>query len=338
MAKVSGIAAAAIRASRRGILGAALAAPWLVSVSARAQGRGWPARPVSVVVPFAAGGSNDVIARIVAPKLQAVFGQPFVVENRGGAGGSIGTAFAARAQPDGQTLLLSSVSNHVMNPLVVPGLGFDPREAFSGISLVEDIPLALSVPANFPARSVSELVALLKREPNKHSYGSSGVGGSQHLAGALFGLRAGVDIVHIPYRGGGPALSDLMAGQISMGFLNLPTAFPQAQAGTIRILAVAGDHRSRIRPEIPTVGKSGVPGYAVKSWTGLFAPRGTPEDIVSRVSATLREALGDPAMRDKLGEQGIEPQTCTPGELDRFVRDEFATWEPVIRAANISAG
>ena len=326
--------------TRRGLLAATLALPWIGTRPATAQPRtpGWPNRPVAVVVPFAAGGSNDVIARIVAPRLQAAFGQPFVVDNRGGAGGSIGTAFAARAAPDGHTLLLTSVSSHVMNPLVVPGLGLDPREAFAGVSLVEDVPLALSVPAASPARDLAGLVALLKREPGKHSYGSSGVGGSQHLAGALFGLRAGVDIVHVPYRGGGPALNDLVSGQLSMGFLNLPTAFPQAQAGTIRILAVAGERRSRLRPEIPTVAEAGVPGYAVRSWTALFAPRGTPEDVLSRLSAALREALGEPAMRERLAEQGIEPQTSTPAELDRFVRDEFATWEPVIRAANITAG
>jgi tripartite-type tricarboxylate transporter receptor subunit TctC len=324
--------------TRRGLLaasGAVLAMPAL-AIPALAQ-RGWPERPVTLLVPYAAGGSNDVVARLLAPKLQAALGQSFVVENRTGAGGAIGMGAVARAPADGSIFLVSSASNHVMNPIVAPAQSPDPREAFAGISMMVDVPLALTVTNKLGVTDVPGLLALLKREPGKHSFGSSGVGGSQHLAGELFAMRAGVDIVHVPYRGGGPALSDLMAGQVSLAFLNLPTALPQADAGTVKILAVAGEKRSALKPEIPTVAESGVPGFAVRSWTALFAPRGTPREIVTRFNGVMREVLTDPATKARLAELGTEAEPSSPEELDRFVLAELALWTPVIRAAKVTA-
>ncbi|MFC0385208.1 Bug family tripartite tricarboxylate transporter substrate binding protein [Muricoccus vinaceus] len=317
---------------RRGLLaasGAILAAPALA--------QRWPERPVTLVVPYAAGGSTDVVARLLSPKLQAMLGGSFVVENRTGAGGSIGTAAVARAPADGTVFLVSSASNHVMYPIVAPGSMPDPRQAFAGVSMLADVPLALTVARRLGASDLAGLLALLKREPGKHSFASSGVGGSQHLAGELFAMRAGVDIVHVPYRGGGPALNDLVAGQVSLAFLNLPTALPQGEAGTVKILAVAGEKRSALKPDIPTVTELGVQDFAVRSWTALFAPRATPPEIVARFSAALREILGDPAVKARLAELGTEAEGSAPAELDGFVRDEFTLWEPVIRAAKVSA-
>jgi len=303
---------------------------------ARAQSN-WPERAVTLVVPYAAGGSNDVVARLLAPGLQARFGQSFVVENRAGAGGAIGTAAVARSAPDGSTLLVSSASNHVMNPLVVPDHSYDVRTAFDGVSMLVEVPLALTVANRLGVKDVPGLLALLRREPGKHSFASSGVGGSQHLAGELFRMKADVDIVHVPYRGGGPALNDLVAGQVSLAFLNLPTALPQDEAGRVKILAVAGEKRSALKPEIPTVAESGVPGFAVRSWTALFTPHGTPPAVVERLNAAVREMMAEPAMQARLKELGVEPDTSEPAALDRFVREEFDRWEPVIKAAHVTA-
>ena len=322
--------------TRRGLLaasGAGLAMPALVPPALAA----WPERPVTLVVPYAAGGSTDLVGRLLAPRLQAILGQSFVVENRAGAGGAIGTAAVARGAADGGVFLVSSASNHVMYPIVAPGSMPDPRTAFAGVSQLADVPLALTVANRLGVSDLAGLLALLKREPGRHSFGSSGVGGSQHLAGELFAMRAGVDIVHVPYRGGGPALNDLVAGQVSMAFLNLPTALPQAEAGKVKILAVAGERRSALKPDIPTVTELGVQGFAVRSWTALFAPRATPAGIVERMSAAVREALSDPAMVARFAELGAEADVSQPAELDRFVREEFVLWEPVIRAAKVTA-
>ncbi|MCR0984816.1 Bug family tripartite tricarboxylate transporter substrate binding protein [Roseomonas populi] len=319
--------------TRRGLMAgsaAALARPALAQ-------RGWPDRPVTLLVPYAAGGSNDVVARLLAPRLQAVLGQSFVVENRTGAGGSIGMAAVARGASDGTLFLVSSASNHVMYPIVAPGTVQDPREAFSGVSMLVDVPLALTVANRLGVSDLQGLLALLKREPGKHSFASSGVGGSQHLAGELFKMKAGVDIDHVPYRGGGPALNDLVAGQVSMAFLNLPTALPQGEAGTVKILAVAGEKRSALKPDIPTVAESGVPGFGVRSWTAAFAPRATAPEIVARFNAALREILGDATVKARLAELGTEAEPSTPEELDRFVRAEFDLWTPVIKAAKVTA-
>lgn len=317
--------------TRRGLLaasGAVLAMPALAA---------WPERTVSLIVPYTAGGSTDVVARLLAPRLQSLLNQSFVVDNRTGAGGAIGTAAVARGPADGTVFLVSSASNHVMYPIVAPGSMPDPRQAFAGVSQLADIPLALTVANRLGVSDLAGLLALLKREPGKHSFASSGVGGSQHLAGELFAMRAGVDIVHVPYRGGGPALNDLVAGQVSLAFLNLPTALPQAEAGKVKILAVAGEKRSALKPDIPTVTELGVRGFAVRSWTALFAPRATPPDIVARLSGAVRQALEEPAMKARFAELGAEAEVSTPAELDSFVREEFVLWEPVIRAAKVTA-
>ena len=315
----------------------ALAAPALVFGTRAMAQPAWPARPVTLLVPFAAGGSNDVVGRMVAPHLDRKFGQPFVADNRPGGGGALGMGMVARARPDGYTILVSSASNHVFHPLIArePNAR-DAREAFAGISLLTDVPNVVAVHPSVPVSTVPELIAWVRAQRNGVGYGSSGVGTSNHLAGELFRLRTGLDMTHVPYRGGGPGLTDLVAGTIKLGFMNLPTILPAAQDGRVKIIAVCTAERVSIKPDIPTVQEQGVRDYAVRSWTGFFAPAGTPPAILQAMSEATREALAIPAVRQRLSDIGSEPIPSTPEETDRFVRDEYARWEPVVRAANIS--
>lgn len=308
-----------------------LAAPGL----ARAQDA-WPGRPVTLLVPFAAGGSNDVVARLLAPALEQKFGHPFVVENRPGGGGSLGMGMVARARPDGLTLLISSASNHVFHPLVSGDLGYDPREALPAVSMLVDVPNVIAVHPGFGVNNVQELIAKVRATRGGASFASSGVGTSNHLAGELFRLRTGLDLTHVPYRGGGPAINDLIAGTVPIGFMNLPTVAPPASDGRVKIIAVCTADRVSIRRDLPTVMEQGVPDYAVRSWTGLFAPRGTPQPVIDRLSAAVREALASQAIGGRLVAIGSEPLWMSPSDTDAFVRQEYERWGPVVRAAGIS--
>lgn len=302
---------------------------------ARAQDS-WPTRPVTLLVPFAAGGSNDVVARLVAPALEQKFGQPFVIDNRPGGGGSLGMGMVVRARPDGQTLLISSASNHVFHPLVAGELGYDVREALLGVAMLTDVPTVLAANPRLGVSSVQELIAKVRATPGGLSFGSSGVGTSNHLAGELFRMRTGLDLTHVPYRGGGPALTDLVSGTIPIAFMNLPTVAPAAGDGRARILAVCTAERVSIRPDLPTVMEQGVADFAVRSWTGLFAPRGTPAGIVARLGTAVREALASPSVNGRLTAIGSEPIIMSPSETDAFVRQEYTRWAPVVRAAGIT--
>lgn len=313
-------------------LGAALGTPAV----ARAQDN-WPNRPVTLLVPFAAGGSNDVVARLVAPALEQKFGQPFVIDNRPGGGGSLGMGMVARARPDGQTLLISSASNHVFHPLVSGDLGYDAREALVGVSMLTDVPNVIAANPAVGVSTVPELIAKIRATPGGFSFGSSGVGTSNHLAGELFRMRTGLDMTHVPYRGGGPALTDLVAGTIPIAFMNLPTVAPPASDGRLKILGVCTAERVSVRPDLPTVMEQGVPEFAVRSWTGLFAPRGTPPTIVTRLGDAVREALASAAISARLVAIASEPMIMTPQETDAFVRQEYDRWGPVVRAAGITA-
>ena len=322
---------------RRAVLGAATVLPaWATARPAAAQGE-WPDRPVLMIVPYAPGGSNDVVARLLVPGLQAAFGRSFVVENRAGGGGAVGMGQVARARPDGYTLLVSSASNHVFNHLVVPDQGYDPRTALSAICMMVDVPNALAVHPALGVTDVAGLLAKLRATPGGLSFASTGVGSSNHLAGELLRLRAGVELNHVPYRGGGPALSDLIAGTVPMAFLNLPTVLPAHEAGQVRILGIGGKARLASRPDLPTIAEGGVPGYEVQSWTGLFAPGGTPRPIIERVSAELRGLLAAPTMRGRLRDLGSEDIWAGPGETDAFVRAEFERWAPIVRQSGATA-
>ena len=315
-----------------------LTAPALLALPALAPAwaqEAWPTRPVNMIVPWAPGGSNDVVARLFSPQLEARLGQPFLVENRPGGGGSIGMGAAMRARPDGHTLLVSSASNHVFHPLISGEMGYDVREVFAGMAMWVDVPNVIAVHPSLPVHTVQELIAYFRDRRGGMSFGSSGVGSSNHLAGELFRLRTGLDMTHVPYRGGGPVLSDLIAGTIHVGFMNLPTVIPPAEAGRIRIIAVCTAERVSLRPDIPTVTESGVPDYAVRSWQGIFAPRGTPAHVIQRMSQASREVLESPQIRTRLTDLGSESIWMDAATTDRFVREEFARWAPIIRAAGV---
>ena len=311
---------------------ATLAAPRL----ARAQDN-WPSRPILFTVPWAPGGSNDVVARLLAPGLSERLGHQVVVENRAGAGGAIGMTAVARARPDGYQFLVSSASNHVFHALVSPDLGYDPREALAGVSMLVDVPNALAVNPSLGVNSVQELIAKIRATRGGMSFGSSGAASSNHLAGELFRMMTNTELTHVPYRGGGAAIADLIAGTVPMVFLNLPTVLPPAQNGQIRILGVGTSERVSFRRDIPTIAEQGVPDYAVRSWTGVFAPRGTPQPIIERLAAELRQGLEAPAVRGRLADLGSEPIWMGPAETDAFVRAEFDRWGPVVRAAGLNA-
>jgi tripartite-type tricarboxylate transporter receptor subunit TctC len=318
---------------RRMLLGA-LAAP--VVVKAGMAQEAWPARPITLVVPWAPGGSNDVVARLVAPVLAERLGQSVVVENRAGGGGSIGMGQVVRARPDGHTLLVSSASNHVFHALVAPDMGYDVREALHGIAMMVDVPNVLAVNPGLGVSTVPELIAKIRAAPGGLSFGSSGTASSNHLAGELFRMLTGVELTHVPYRGGGPVATDLVAGVIPMAFMNLPTVIGPAQSGRIRVIGVGTEERVRIRPDIPTIAEQGVAGYSVRSWTGLFAPRGTPRPVIDRMAEEMRLALDAPAVRARLTDLASEPIFMPPAQTDAFVRQEFDRWAPVVRAAKVT--
>ncbi|MGG5809592.1 Bug family tripartite tricarboxylate transporter substrate binding protein [Falsiroseomonas sp. CW058] len=319
---------------RRPLL-AALAAPLVLPGAARAQDA-WPTRPVTLVVPWAPGGSNDVAARLVAPMLAERLGQSVVVENRAGGGGSIGMGLVTRARPDGHTLLISSASNHVFHALVSPDLGYDVRDALVGIAMMVDVPNVLAVNPATGITNVQELIARIRATPGGMSFGSSGTASSNHLAGELFRMLTNTELTHVPYRGGGPVATDLVAGTIPMAFMNLPTVIGPAQSGRLRIIGVGTAERVRIRPDLPTIAEQGVPGYAVRSWTGLFAPRGTPRPIIDRMAEEMRTVLDAPTIRARLTDLASEPIFMPPAQTDAFVREEFDRWGPVVRAARVT--
>lgn len=313
---------------------ALLAAP-AAALAAPAFAQGWPSRPVTMIVPYAAGGSNDVVARLLTPTLEAKFRQPFVVENRAGGGGSVGMTLVARARPDGQTVLISSASNHLFHPLASAELGYDAREAFSGVSMLTDVPNVVAVHPSVPVTNIQELIAWIRAQPTGVSYGSSGVGTSNHLAGELFRLRTGLDMTHVPYRGGGQAITDLIAGNVKLCFMNLPTVAPPAAAGRARILAVCTAARVALRPDLPTVTEQGIENYAVRSWTGAFMPRGTPAPVLEALAEGIKEALDSANVKQRLIDIASEAIWTNPAGTDDFVRQEYERWTPVVRAANV---
>jgi tripartite-type tricarboxylate transporter receptor subunit TctC len=312
-----------------GTIASALAAPALAQST-------WPGRPVTMVVPWAPGGSNDVVARLIAPHLGERFGQQFVVENRAGGGGSIGMGIIARGRPDGHALLVSSASNHVFHALLSTELGYDPREALPAIAMLVDVPNAFAVNPSLGVSTIPELLAKIRSTPGGLSFASSGTGSSNHLGGELFRMMTNTDLTHVPYRGGGPAVTDLVSGTVPFAVMNLPTLVGPASDGRIRIIGVATEQRLSFRPDIPTVAEQGLPGYSVRSWTGLFAPRGTPQVVIDRLAVATREVLALPTIKERLTALASEPIWMSPADTDAFVRAEYERWRPVIRAAGVT--
>ncbi len=296
--------------------------------------QGYPAKPVRVIVPWPAGGGADIVARGVTQKLGEHFNQPFVVENRPGASGSVGTEVAAKQAPDGYTLLLIG-ANHATNSHLYPKLGFDPIRDFEPISLLTEAHNLLVLHPSVGARNVSELIALARARPGQISYGSAGNGTTGHLAMELLKLSAKIDMVHIPYKGGAPFVNDLLGGQVSLGFENVLSSSPHVATGKLRAIATSGRQRSRALPEVPTVAESGLPGFEVVLWQGLLAPAGTPRPIIERLYEGVAAGMAKPDLRERFAQLNVEPVGGTPAQFAAYLQSEFDKWGKVIRAAGI---
>ncbi len=307
----------------------------MAALAAHAQGS-FPERPVTLVVPYPAGGVADTIARPLAVELGKRLGQPVVVDNRAGANGNIGSAYVARQQPaDGYTLLLGSTSTLAINPHIYKSLGYDPVKDLQSVTLTHQMPNVLVVGAATPYKSVAQVVAAAKAAPEKLVYGSAGNGNTMHLAGVVFQERTGTRLLHVPYKGGPPALNDVLAGQIPMMFHNLPAVVSFQQAGKVRVLAVAGDKRSPVMPDVPTMDEAGAKGVRSNVWNGLLVRRGTPPEVVQRLNAALRSVLESPEFRQPLERQGYEVLSSTPAEFEALRTKELATMAATIKQANI---
>jgi tripartite-type tricarboxylate transporter receptor subunit TctC len=291
----------------------------------------FPDRPIHIVVPFPAGGSNDVVARFLGQKLSEICGQSVIVDNRAGAGGNVGAEFVARAAPDGYTLLLTAPPPLAVNQSLYPHLAFDPAADFAPIALVASVQIVLTVNPQVKAKSVAELIALAKAAPGTMNFGSSGYGSTNHLAGELFKSLAGINIVHVPYRGAAPAMNDLIGGQISILFDNMPAVQAQARAGSLRALAVAGHARSPLFPELPTMIEAGVPGFEASSWFGLVVPAKTPPAVLKTLTDDVIKALGDPDFARKLSDVGAEPGSLSGDAFGSFLHAETEKWGKVVK-------
>jgi tripartite-type tricarboxylate transporter receptor subunit TctC len=298
-----------------------------------AAAQSYPDRPIRVIVPFPAGGGGDTLARLVMNKVGEVLGTTIVIDNRAGAGGNIGTEAAARAEPDGYTLAYGTNGTHAINHSLYKRTGFDPINDFAPISRLTQIALILVVHPGVPAASVSELLTHLKANPGKVNFASAGNGTSSHLAGELFKSVTGVNIVHVPYRGGALAMTDLIAGQVQMMVEVMPNAYPQVEGGKLRGLAVTTAKRWPTAPAIPTFAEAGIAGYEVTAWDALFAPRSTPKPVIDKLNSAVRKALDDAQLRAALLARGAEPIASSPEELSRHVANEVERWGKVVRAS-----
>lgn len=297
--------------------------------------KGFPERPITLIVPFAAGGSTDVVARIIAQKMTEGLGQQVVVENVGGGGGNVGAARVARATPDGYTICMGTVGTHTLNPLIMKKKPYDPVADFTPISLLAIVPNVLIVNPAFPAKTVKELVDLVKKDPGKYNYASSGLGTPLHLSGELFNSLAGVKIQHVAYRGSGPALNDVVANQVPIMFDNLPSSSSFMSAGTLRALAVTTKERVPSFPDVPTVAET-LPGYETYTWNALFGPKDMPRDLVARLQQEGVKAVKDAGVIERMKPFSAKLVGSTPEELDAHVKAEIAKWTPIVKDANVS--
>lgn len=291
----------------------------------------YPTKPIRMIVPFPPGGTTDVVARLVAQKLTEAWGQQVVVDNRPGAGGIIGTEIVAKATPDGYTALLGSITTHAVNPALYKKLNFDPVKDFTPVSLVVSSPQLLAVHPSVAAKSVKELIALAKAKPGQLNYASAGTGTSPHLTFELFKSMAGIDVVHVPYKGTGPAITDLIGGQVQMMITGVVALMPHIKSGKLRGLGVTSAKRVAALPDLPTIAESGIPSFDVSSWFGVFLPGGTPKPIVANMNAEIRKILEVPEVRQRLISQGADPASNTPGEFAAYVKAEMAKWGKVVR-------
>src|SRR3981189_694268 len=309
----------------------------LVFAAPNARAVDYPVRPIKLVVPYAAGGPTDVLGRLVAEFLGRDLKQATIVEKQGGARGAMGAEAVARSEPDGYTLFVSAASIIVLNPMLYKKLPYDPVKDFRMLALVTDLPVVMEVHPSVPAKTVAEFVAYAKQNPGKLNFGSAGTGGTIHLAGEMFKQIAGVGLVHVPYKGAGPALTDLLSGNIQLMFDSLGTALPPVKSGMLRALAVSSPQRIPDLPDVPTMAESGYPDYAVSVWYGISAPAKLPDDVGKKRSASLDRALNDEAFRASLEKIGFPPlRPRNQAEIDKFIADDRTRWAGVIKALNIS--
>ena len=312
-----------------------LAALLLVALNAAAQSA-FPSRPVTLVVPFPPGGGTDTGARIVAQKLAQKWGQQVVVENKGGAAGQIGADLVAKARADGYTILMGNIGTQAINPSLYAKLPYDPDKAFAPISLVAELPLAMMVNPAVPARTAAEFIALAKTQPGRMSYSSSGAGGAPHLAAEMFKEATGTYIVHVPYRGGGPAVSDLLAGHVQLSFMTVLEASGHIKAGKLRALAVTSDKRVGALPDVPALAEGTLPGFNSISWIGLLAPAGTPKDVIDKIAADVHDVIAADDVKGRLVELGAVPRSTTPAQFAQLIDSDRKRYAQIIRERKIT--
>jgi len=295
------------------------------------QAQDYPAKPIRLIIPYTPGGTADMLARTMGQKMAASLGQQIIVDNRPGAGGNIGADLAAKAAPDGYTIVMGTVATHAINPNLYATMPYDADKDFAPIVLVATLPNLLVVNPSVPAKNVKELIALARAKPGELAFASAGNGTSQHLSGELFKKMTDVDMIHIPYKGSAPAVSDLIGGQVQLMFDNIPSSLPQVRAGKLRALAVTGPKRSPVLPDLPTLSEAGLPGFSITSWFALFAPAGTPSKILLRLNKEAAKAIASQDLRQQWMAQGIEPAGGTADQLAEFRRIEAPKWAKIIR-------
>ncbi|MEP6996068.1 MAG: tripartite tricarboxylate transporter substrate binding protein [Betaproteobacteria bacterium] len=315
---------------------ALLVALTIVANAAAADDNTYPDKPIHLIDPYGAGGANDLFGRIIGARLEAL-GQPVIIENRSGAGGNIGTEYVAKARPDGYTLLLGSNGNNTINPALYPSLPFDAATAFAPITKLATVPIVLVASPSLPAKNLAEVIALAKSRPGTLAYASPGVGSTAHLTASLLASLAGIDMLHVPYKGGGAAMSGVLTGDTPLAFVVISTAQALAQAGRVRVIAVTSGTRNAAMPDVPTIAESGFPGFDIASWYGLLAPAGTPPAIVARLHAEVIRILQQPDVRQQFAAMGAAPVGNTPEAFEAEIRADLTRWAAVVKAAGIRA-
>lgn len=321
---------------RRSLIHSALASTMAgaIALPAWAQDK-WPSKPITYIVPFPAGGTTDILGRLIGQKLGTALGTTIVVDNKGGAGGSVGSEVASRAPADGYTLLGGTISSHAINVSLYPKLGYDPVKSFAPVALIGSNPVVLIVGQNSPYKTLQDVLAAARAKPKTISSASAGSGTSQHLALELLGFKSGTQFIHVPYKGSGPAIQDVIGGQVDMMFDTTVVAGPHIQSGKVRALAVTSAKRLESLPNVPTVAESGVPGFEVVSWQAIFVPAGTPKPIIDRLHTEVTKILQLPEMQDRLKVLGMQPSGMTTDQVSAFQKAEVEKWAQVIKAANV---
>jgi tripartite-type tricarboxylate transporter receptor subunit TctC len=301
----------------------------------KAQAQSYPNRTITLVIPFPPGGSTSIVGRVIADRMSQSLGESIVVDNRGGAGGTVGTKFAAKSEPDGYTILLGYTGTLAIGPSLYKNVGYDPRKSFAPIGMIGNAPSVMAVHPSFPAKSVAELIAYAKANPGKVNFGSAGVGSVNHITGEYFARSAGITLVHIPYKGTGPALTDLLGGHIPMALAPIPAVHANVAAGLLRALAVTGKTRSSLMPEVPTIAESGLTGFEASLYYGLVAPVGTPRPIIDRLNTELRAALASDEVKRQLALDGTEVTPGTPEDYADFIDKDERKWSELVKASGV---